>query len=282
MLKKEIIVDKNRKLVNLLQDYGFSYADVNKILRNKDVKVNGKVQKENIQLFQDDVVTVYYLEDMLSKRYEILFEDEDVYVVYKYAGIEVEGEKGLEKLLKNAIAVHRLDRNTEGLMVFAKNKPTEKLLINAFKNHFVHKFYLAEVVGNFDVKSQTYVAYLLKDSENSTVKIFRNKVKDAVEIKTLVDTIKCGKESSVVKVELITGKTHQIRAHLAFLGHPIIGDGKYGRNEINKKFKQKRQKLACFCLKFDFLGVESLNFKEFRKFPDWASELFEGVTKKSF
>lgn len=270
MLKKDIIVEKDKKLVNLLQDYGFSFADVNKMLRNKDVKINGKAIRDNVAVHVGELVTFYYSSDMLEKKYEILFEDEDVYIIYKSAGIEVEGERGLEKVLPNAIAVHRLDRNTEGVMVFAKNQIAEKKLVDAFKNHKVHKFYIAEVVGKFDVENQIFKDFLVKDSENSNVKIFNQKVKNSVQIETKVNTIKSGVESSLVEVELITGKTHQIRAHLAFLGHAIVGDGKYGRNEINKKFKQNRQKLACFRLKFDFVDLKGLNFKEFVKKPKWA------------
>lgn len=265
MNKKEIIVQNERKLHMLLQDFGFSFVDVNKMLRNKDVKVNGKHQKENILLQTGDIVSFYFSDDMLEKKYQTIFESNNVIVIYKSAGIETEGEKGLESVLK-AIAVHRLDRNTEGLMIFAKNQSVAKILEQAFKNHKVHKFYVAEVVGKFET-DKTYNAFLLKDSENSSVKIFDKKVSNAVPISTKIKTIKAGQESSVVQVELLTGKTHQIRAHLAFLGHSILGDGKYGKNEINKKFKQNRQKLACFCLKFDFLGISELSFKEFKKSP---------------
>ena len=125
MLKKDIIVEKDKKLVNLLQDYGFSFADVNKMLRNKDVKINGKAIRDNVVVHAGEPVTFYYSADMLEKKYEILFEDDDVYVIYKSAGIEVEGERGLENVLPNAIAVHRLDRNTEGVMIFAKNQMAE-------------------------------------------------------------------------------------------------------------------------------------------------------------
>lgn len=273
MLKKEIIVEKDKKIATILQDFGFSYADVNKILRNKDAKVNGKAVKENVVVCQGDTLTFFYTQDMLDKKYDVVFEDENIYVIYKYAGIEVEGEKGLESVLKNAIAVHRLDRNTEGLMVFAKDEECAKKLIASFKNHNIHKFYVAEVEGNFDVSNKIFKAYLLKDSENSVVKIFAQPTKGAVEIDTKIDTIKAGKESSLLKIELLTGKTHQIRAHLAFLGHPILGDGKYGKNETNKKFKLKRQKLACYRLKFDFVGIESLNFKDFDRKPKWLGDI---------
>jgi len=269
MIKKEIIVEKDRKIINVLQDYGFSFADVSKMLRNKDVRINGKATKENVVVCCGDVVTFYYSEAMLDKKYEILFENDDVYIVFKNAGIESAGEKGIEGVLKGAIAVHRLDRNTEGLLVFAKNNTVAEKLKSAFEKRFVHKYYLAEVIGEMKEKNKLFKAYLLKDAENSFVTINEKKENGAVEILTKVDTLKAGKESSLVQVELLTGKTHQIRAHLAFLGHAIIGDGKYGKNENNKKFQQKRQKLACFKLKFDFVGVESLDFKEFVKYPKW-------------
>lgn len=272
MIKREIIVEKDKKILSLLQDYGFSFADANKILKNKDVKINSKATKNNIDVKIGDVVTIFYAENMFDKKFDIVYEDDDVFVVYKFSGIETAGEKGVESLLKNAIAVHRLDRNTEGLVVFAKNERTEKILVNAFKNRTVQKFYLAEVLGKFDCKKTTFKAFLTKDAEKSLVTISDKKTKNAVEIATSIKTLKAGEQSSLLEVELLTGKTHQIRAHLAFLGHQILGDGKYGKNEINKKFGLKRQKLACFRLKFGYLGMKNLDFKEFQKFPDWFKE----------
>ena len=269
MNKKEIIVEKRKKITNLLQDYGFSFVDVSKMLRNKDVRVNGVVTKTNVQLEEGDCVLFFYSDEMLEKKYEVLYEDDEVYVIYKNAGIESDGEKGVERVLKNAIAVHRLDRNTEGVMVYAKNEQSAKKLESGFKNNKIHKFYLAEVVGEFRCKQKGLEAYLLKDAEKSQVKIFQNKVQNSVPIKMNVEPLKVGKESSVLKIELLTGKTHQIRAHLAFLGNPIIGDGKYGRNNDNKKFKESRQKLACFLMKFENIGVKGLDGKLFKKYPRW-------------
>ncbi len=269
MNKKEIIVEKNKKLVTILQDYGFSFADVNKMLRSKDVKVDGNVERENVVIESGSKVTFFYSDDMLGKKYDVVYENADVVIVYKKVGIETSGENGLESVVPNAIAVHRLDRNTEGLVVFAKNTEAEKKLLSAFKGKGVHKFYVAEVVGDFDVKSQVFSAYLAKDDEKSLVKIFDKKKDGTVKIQTKVNTIKHAKESSLVEIELLTGKTHQIRAHLAYLGHPIIGDGKYGKNEDNKKFGMSRQKLACFKMTFEDIKIKGLDGKTFVKKPKW-------------
>lgn len=269
MLKKEIIVEKRKKIVDLLQDFGFGYADANRILRAKDVKINGKATKDNVFVEVGDVVDVYYREEMISKKFEIVFESENVAIVYKKAGIESAGEKGLESAL-GMIAVHRLDRNTEGLMVFAKNQDSASKLENAFKRNLVRKMYVAEVVGKFVLPDKIYSAYLVKDDQKSEVKIYQKKVAGSVEIKTKIKCLKTGEQSSFLEVELLTGKTHQIRAHLAFLGNAIIGDGKYGKNENNKKFKQKTQKLACFRLKFDRIGIKELDEVQFEKHPEWS------------
>ena len=269
MKKKTILVEKDRKTLDLLQDFGFSYSDSNKILRNKDLKINGKPAKPNDVARAGDEAVVYFQEDMISKRFEVVFESENVVIVYKKRDIETAGPTGIEGFL-GIRAVHRLDRNTEGLVAFAKTEAAEKTLLDAFKNHNVHKFYIAEVVGKMD-ETRTYKAYLLKDKEKSKVEIFPSPRKDAVEISTKIKPIKPGEQSSLVEIELLTGKTHQIRAHLAYLGHPIIGDGKYGRERDNKKFNQNKQKLCCFKLIFDKIGLEELDGKTFQKNPDWQN-----------
>lgn len=270
MNKKEILVEKPKKVVEFLQDYGFSFADVSKMMRNKDVKVNGKAEKQNILLTGGDTITFFYDDSMLEKKYDVVFESQNVLIVYKKPGIETAGEKSLESAIKNVFAVHRLDRNTEGLVVFAKNQDTKEKLELAFKKHLVSKAYLAEVVGKFDSEGKIFEDYLVKDPEKAFVKIVPKKVDGAVKIQTKISTIKSGKESSLLEVELLTGKTHQIRAHLAYLGNAIIGDGKYGKNEDNKKFKATRQKLACVKLAFGNVGIKELDRKTFEKMPSWV------------
>ena len=129
------------------------------------------------------------------------------------------------------------------------------------------------MVGRFET-NKLYTAYLVKDSENSLVKIFPNEVKNSVKIETKIRTLKSNSESSLLEVEIIGGKTHQIRAHLSFLNHAIIGDGKYGKREDLKRFKEKKQKLFAYKLIFGNVGIDGLNNKEFQILPKWL----QGVT----
>ena len=274
MEKIEIKVKNNDKISNHLLNYGFSYSSINKLLRNKDVRIDGIKTGSDEVVFAGQALTIF-TPVLPSKKFEIIFEDENILIVNKFSGIEVEGEDGLEGKIPGAIAVHRLDRNTEGLLVMAKNKKAEEILSKAIKQQLFEKKYLCEVVGTTNFKGEKYIAYLVKDSKNANVKIYKNFVQGAVKIETEFKTIRNGSETSVVEARLITGKTHQIRAHLAFLGHAIVGDGKYGKNEDNKKFKEKTQKLFCYYLKLNGLDGELtyLNQKCFKLLPGWAKKL---------
>ena len=274
MQKVEMKVKEDKKLSDVLLDYGFSYNAINKMLRNKDVRIDNEKTSLDKNVFKGQQITAFCVE-LPKPKFEIVFEDENVVVVNKFSGIEVEGEDGLEGKIPGSIGVHRLDRNTEGLLIMAKNKQSEEILSNAIKAQCFEKRYLCEVVGSPNFNGEKYLAYLLKDSKNSQVKIYKSFVQNSVKIETIFKTLKKGKETSIVEAKLITGKTHQIRAHIAFLGFPIVGDGKYGKNEDNKKFKEKTQKLFCYYLKLNGLygELEYLNEKSFKKLPNWAGSL---------
>ncbi len=273
MQKFIIKIEKNQKIRDFLLNYGFSKKETNKILKNKDVKINDIRINQNDYVFAGQEIVVYANEDP-KEKFKTVYEDENVIVLNKNSGVEVQGENGLEGLITNSIAVHRLDRNTCGLLIMAKNQSSEIALKKAFLEKNIEKKYICEVYGQTNFKGEVFKAFLVKDQLRSEVKIYSKYVKNAVEIQTKFLTVKNSSETSLVIAELLTGKTHQIRAHLAFLGHPIIGDGKYGKNSINKKFKEKYQKLYCFSLKINKIdeNFKYLLKKEFISKPDWAKK----------
>ena len=246
-------VEKPIKLSKfLLERYGaeLSYSTLQKLIRNKDIKVDGKRVNKDVALVIGQEITVYY--DGEKSDIKPLFERDGVFVFYKSPTIT--SEDFAFKVNKSYFGLelcHRLDRNTAGLLVFANEKAYPEI-IKAFKDRTVEKYYLAEVYGKMKKPSARLISYLVKDEEQATVKIYDNEVKGSVKIITEYQTVEERAETTLLKVKLITGKTHQIRAHLAHVGNFIIGDNKYGDSEINKKFKTKRQKLVAYSLKFNF------------------------------
>lgn len=253
MKKIEFINNYQDKILNIIsKNYPISYNTASKLLRNKDIIVNNERIKENINLFLGDKVTFYINEkDMIVYTPQIEYEDENIIIAFKPRGIESEGKDSFQTLLQNYLnislyAVHRLDRNTNGLIIFAKNTESEKSLINAFKLDKIEKYYLAEVTGKITTKEKTLTNYLVKDSLNSLVKIYNNEVKNSKKVIIKYKLIKSTPCSHLLEIELHGGKTHQIRAQLAFNKLPIIGDDKYGDTNLNKKFGKKRQMLTCY------------------------------------
>ena len=154
----------------------------------------------------------------------------------------------------NAAPCHRLDRNTSGLVLYAKNKESLDILLEKFKQKEIDKQYICVVHGIPKKDNQKLEAYLFKDSKKSLVYIYNYPNKKYLYICTKYRIIEKNvkKNISLLNVKLETGRTHQIRAHLAHIGHPIIGDGKYGKNQINKSFGVTQQLLMAYKLKFNF------------------------------
>ncbi len=272
MNKKEFVLDQDCTLIKFLKNNGFSFLQIKEMLNNKDIKLNNKRLKEDTQLKKfDKLICFYNFSVEFKKEIEIFYEDNNIIIVNKPEKIETTGPNGLEGILK-AYAVHRLDTNTCGLVIFAKTEKIKEVLKSSFALNLVKKRYLCEVLGKTNFDNRVYSAYLFKDSKKSKVYIYNNKKVGCQEIKTKFFTVKNGNITSIVIGELVTGKTHQIRAHLAYLGHPILGDSKYGNKEQNRKFKQNYQKLFCFQISFAKLNCESLknlDNKIFTLYPDW-------------
>ena len=241
---KKIVVTKKydgKKLNTFLLDNfnGLTFNTIYKSLRKKDIRINNVKTNENCTIYEGDEITVFINDEFLYKTFnlDIIFEDNNILVVNKPTGIEVISnnaeETTLTKLLLEKYSnlnfpapCHRLDRNTTGLVVFAKNKTALDILLNKFKNMEIEKHYKCTVYGIPKIKEQTLIAYLFKDSKKSLVYISDEPKKGYQKIitsyKVLSENYK--NNTSILDVTLHTGRTHQIRAHLAHIGHPIIGD----------------------------------------------------------
>lgn len=242
-MRKLVVNEKynNKKLNIFLQEQfsGLSTSTFYKALRKKDIIVNGTRVKENVPLHTGDNITIYIIDEYLFKQLnlDIIFEDENILIVNKPSGIEVVSADSSEETLTlalqkqkgtNIMPCHRLDRNTSGLIVFAKNEEALSILMEKIKNHEIEKYYKCKVYGIPSKKSDTLEAYLFKDNKKSLVYIYDEPKKGAVKIITSYKVLETNKQdnTSILEVKLHTGKTHQIRAHLAHIGYPIIGDRK--------------------------------------------------------
>ena len=266
-MKKLIVPQKydNKKLTKFILDT-FPYLSQNmlyKALRQKDVKIDGVRKNKDCTIYTGNEILVYIADNMLYPNIDldIIFEDENILIINKPSNLEVTGNNSLTTIVHSKYSnniflpmpCHRLDRNTNGLVLFAKNDIALNILFDKFKKHEIEKKYLALVYGIPKIKKARLEAYLFKDNKKSIVYISDNFKTGYSKIITSYTVLKEYKNNSaLLEVQIETGKTHQIRAHLAHISHPIIGDGKYGINSVNKDFGVKYQQLTACELTFNF------------------------------
>lgn len=215
---------------------------------------------------------------------QVLYEDNHLIAVYKPLGVLVQGDKSgdsslmddVKKYLKDTYKksgnvflglVHRLDRNVEGVVLFAKTSKGASRLSEQFRQHTVEKIYHAVVLGKPVKNKETLVHWLKKDENTNRTTVYNQKIGDAQEAQLSYEVVKSNKKYSLLKIILGTGRSHQIRAQLSFVGCPLVGDIKYGAPEI---LPDHAITLAATSLSFDLATGEGRKVVEVAIPPQWT------------
>ena len=258
-----------------------------KYIRLKRVKVNGKGSQRDVRLQVGDLLQLYINDEFFDQprednaflavfkpKLDIVYEDENLMLLNKRPGLLCHADEH-EKV--NTLITHiqaylyqkkewnprdehsftpalcnRIDRNTGGIVMAAKNAETLRILNQKIKDREIAKFYLAIIHGKMTPPQGKLEGFLLKDENKAQVKVFHKPVPGGKSAATLYKTLKVNRGLSLVECELLTGRTHQIRAQFAASGHPLLGDGKYGRERDNKQYGRSFQALYSYKLEFTF------------------------------
>ena len=291
-----------------------------KSIRTKKIKVNRKRAENNTVLNEGDVIQCFLAEEFFGKldqtddvslslgkiqpKLDIVYEDDNIMLLNKRPGVSVHED---EDSKVNTLIAHvqaylyqkgeynpadeqsfapalcnRIDRNTGGIVIAAKTAEALRVMNEKIKLREIDKFYLAAVHGIPKKKEDTLTGYLLKDEKLNKVRVYdKDAPKGAKNIITKYKVVATKGSDALIEVELLTGRTHQIRAHMAHIGHPLVGDGKYGVNKADRSQGYKFQALYSYKLRFAFKGEETaleyLNGKEFsipKKDIYFTSEFF--------
>lgn len=290
---------------------------VYKMLRKKNITLNNKKSDGKDKLAVGDCVKIFMTDETIDKfrssknieasgkathkiSLDVVYEDENVIIVNKPAGVLSQKAKkndismneyiieyllDTKQLSENELETfkpgicNRLDRNTSGLLIAGKSLLGLQVMSDMLKDRTFGKYYITVVSGEINGKTKIK-GYLTKDSKSNKVKIYDKPLKESSYIETEYECLKTNGKYTILKVKLITGKPHQIRAHLASVRHPIIGDTKYGRADINEIFRKKccvkYQLLHAWQLKFDEMPDELKKLKQ-KTFEAKIPQLFENV-----
>ncbi len=262
-----------------------------KSIRTKKIKVNRKRTTERYILVEGDTVQLFLREDFfddasvaaavpalasIKPHLSVVYEDEHILLCDKQPGVLChadedgatntlilhiqaylfqKGEYDPEKEASFAPALcNRIDRNTGGIVIAAKTAEALRIMNQKIKDRELSKLYLCAAHGRFSTPSATLTGFLKKDSATNTVRVFSSPAEGAKKIVTKYDVLDYSEEHdvSLLRVRLVTGRTHQIRAHLKSIGHPLLGDGKYGVNKQDRALGFHHQALYAYKLRFDF------------------------------
>ena len=285
-----------------------------KYIRLKRVKVNGKGSQRDVRLQVGDLLQLYINDEFFDQprednaflavfkpKLDIVYEDENLMLLNKRPGLLCHADEH-EKV--NTLITHiqaylyqkkewnprdehsftpalcnRIDRNTGGIVMAAKNAETLRILNQKIRDREIAKYYLAIIHGKMTPPQGKLEGFLLKDEDKAQVKVFRKPVPGGKSAATLYQTLTVNRGLSLVECELLTGRTHQIRAQFAAAGHPLLGDGKYGRERDNKQYGRSFQALYSYKLEFTFpTGAGILEYLRGRVFTvekvDFVEEYF--------
>ena len=276
---------------------GLSFALVRRFLRLKRVRINGRPAKEGAVLAEGDTVNAYINDEFFEERprenrllagfrhrIDVIYEDENILLIDKRPGMRVhpDEEEKVDTLVTHVQAYlyqrgeydgagfapalcNRIDRFTGGIVIAAKNREALLAMDAKIRSREVSKFYLCAAAGRLAPPEGTLKGYLLK--EGKRVRVLAKSAPGAQYAETRYRTISCDGGVSLVECELMTGRTHQIRAQFAAAGHPLIGDTQYGDPEINRRYPSNFQQLYSYRVAFDFTtDAGCLNYLKGRAF----------------